>query len=258
MNRSTTPSPSGDLFPTAERAALVEVIHEQPMTTSRRVGQMFGKRHDNVLQAVKRLLPDLPDDFTRLNFEVSEYTDDTGRRLPEYLLTKDGFAMLAMSFTGREATRWKMSFIRAFNSMAKTLERQQRTLLSAERLRVRAEVAREHTSVIAMLIEVRREQGKTTEPHHIANEGRLIGYAMTGTWAGIDRNTLDADQLRLLHKVETLDIKLLVRGADLSARKAALRALVLQEQPAPDDPDNALTFEHVGRGHLNPQIGGAA
>ncbi|MEY8874991.1 MAG: Rha family transcriptional regulator [Leptothrix sp. (in: b-proteobacteria)] len=250
MNTRTTTKPqTGDLFPSAERAALVEVIHEQPMTTSRRIGQMFGKAHKNVLRAIEQLLPDLPGDFARLNFEPSEYTDPTGRRLPEYLLTQDGFLMLVMGFKGREAAHWRGRFIDAFNTMAKTVQRQQRALLSAERLRVRAEVARQHSSVNAVLVEVRRAAGKTTEAHHLANEARLIGYAVTGVFAGLDRDTLDADQLKLLHKVECRDVILIAQGTDYEARKTALRALVLQDQPGPDDPASAAS---------PPQIGGDA
>lgn len=224
-----------DLFPDGKPEALVALVHGQAMTSTRRVGAMFGKRHDNVLRAVQRLLPDLPADFARLNFEVSEYMDDTGRKLPEYLLTQDGFLMLAMGFTGREAARWRAAFIKAFNDMARALQRQQRAMLSAERERARAEVARMHNNVVAVLIATRNERGKATETHHIANEGRLIGYAMTGAFVGIDRATLDADQLRLLHRVETLEIMLLVRGADWATRKAELRALVQKAQHLPID-----------------------
>lgn len=247
-----TTTRTGDLFPGTTPAELVEPIHGQPMTTSRRVAQMFSKRHDNVLRAINRLLPDLPGEFAHLNFEASEYTDETGRALPEYLLTQDGFLMLAMGFNGREAVYWRATFIKAFNNMAKALQRQQRALMSADRQRVRAEVARQHTAVIAVLVDTRQEQGKSTEAHHIANEGRLIGYAMTGEFMGVDRETLDADQLRLLHRVETLDIKLLVRGVEWHARKDQLRALVLDAQAAAQVAAQALES-----GDTSPRIEGS-
>lgn len=246
---STKTTPTPDLFPGTTPAELVEPVHGQPMTTSRRVAAMFGKRHDNVLRAVNRLLPDLPGEFAHLNFEVSEYTDETGRTLPEYLLTQDGFIMLAMGFTGREAVHWRAAFIKAFNAMAKTLQRQRRALMSIEREKARAEAARQHSAVMAILTDTRSERGKPTEAHHYANEARLIGYAMTGEYMGVDRLTLDADQLKLLHRVETLEIKLLVRGVDWSARKAELRALVLKAQAT------AQALEDAGE---LVQIGGAA
>jgi Rha family phage regulatory protein len=243
----TTP----DLFPGTTPAELVQPVHGQPMTTSRRVAQMFGKEHKNVLRSVERLLPDLPDEFSRLNFEPRTYTDDRGKEQPEYLLTQDGFLMLAMGFTGREAVHWRAAFIKAFNTMAKTLQRQQRALMSAEREKARTEAARQHSAVMAILASTRSDHGKATEAHHYANEARLIGYAMTGEHMGVDRLTLDADQLRLLHRVETLDIKLLVRGVEWPARREELRSLVLKAQA------DALALE-AEAGEPLPQIGGAA
>lgn len=212
---------------------LVSVDHGQPVTTSRRVAERFGKEHKNVLQAIKRLLPDLPDDFGRLNFEPIEYTDDQNRRQPEYRLTQDGFLMLAMGFTGREAARWRAEFIKAFNAMAKAVQRQQRERLAPSWHAARATVTRQHSAVNAVLVEVRHAAGKDTQAHHLANEARLIGHALTGVFAGLDRDTLDAAQLRLLHKVECKDVILLAQGASYEARKAALRALVLDAPPTP-------------------------
>ena len=66
---------------------LVHVDHGQPRTTSRRVAQRFGKRHDNVLRSIRTLCEDLPPGFARLNFEETTSTDEQGRKQPEYLLT---------------------------------------------------------------------------------------------------------------------------------------------------------------------------
>ena len=64
--------------------------------------------------------------FTDSNFAVSEYTDSTGRKLPMYQITRDGFAFLAMGFTGKKAAAWKERFLEAFNAMEAALLRQQR------------------------------------------------------------------------------------------------------------------------------------
>ncbi|MBF0127433.1 MAG: Rha family transcriptional regulator, partial [Magnetococcales bacterium] len=55
---------------------------------------VFGKQHKNVLQAIQEL--DVPEEFTELNFQPSEYTDSTGRTLPMYRLTRDGVTLLTM------------------------------------------------------------------------------------------------------------------------------------------------------------------
>ena len=48
---------------------------------------------------------------------MSDFTDSTGRTLPAYRITRDGFTLLAMGFTGKEAQRWKVAYIDAFNRM---------------------------------------------------------------------------------------------------------------------------------------------
>ena len=91
------------------------VIGGQPTTSSIDVARHFGKRHDTVLRAVANL--DCSPEFTDRNFAASEYIDSTGRTLPVYQLTRDGFMFLAMGFTGKDAARWKEAYIDAFNKM---------------------------------------------------------------------------------------------------------------------------------------------
>ena len=67
------------------------------------------------MQSIERL--EVPEDFTKLNFQPSEYTDPTGRKLPMYQLTRDGFTLLAMGFTGARAMKFKLAYIEAFNRM---------------------------------------------------------------------------------------------------------------------------------------------
>jgi Rha family phage regulatory protein len=50
---------------------LVELLHNQPMTTSLKVAEFFGKDHKNVLRDIQNL--GCPDDFNRLNFELVNY-----------------------------------------------------------------------------------------------------------------------------------------------------------------------------------------
>lgn len=93
----------------------LEIIEGQITTTSNQVAAHFGKRHKNVMQAIANL--DCSPEFTRLNFQPSEYADSTGRKLPAYRLTRDGFVFLAMGFTGKDAAQWKEAYITAFNKM---------------------------------------------------------------------------------------------------------------------------------------------
>ena len=101
---------------------LVFLKGKQALTTSLKVAEVFGKRHDNVLQAIETAQNNL------LNFKdvekaiiKSEYVDAKGERRPMYLLNRDGFTFVAMGFTGAKATEFKWNYIRAFNAMEAAL-----------------------------------------------------------------------------------------------------------------------------------------
>ncbi len=55
-------------------------------------------------------------------FYLSEYTNSRGRKYNEYLMNRDGFSLLCMGFTGKEALEWKLKYIDAFNKMEEKLK----------------------------------------------------------------------------------------------------------------------------------------
>lgn len=83
---------------------------------SRDIASHFGKQHKNVLQSIDKAMDELGD-FARLNFQPSEFTDSTGRKLRCFNLTRDGFTIIAMGFTGSDAMEWKVKYMTAFNAM---------------------------------------------------------------------------------------------------------------------------------------------
>ncbi|HHX9830544.1 TPA: Rha family transcriptional regulator, partial [Salmonella enterica subsp. enterica serovar Weltevreden] len=97
----------------------ISVINGQAVTSSLAVADYFTKRHDDVLKKIRAL--DCSPEFTARNFAVSDYTDASGRKLPCYNITRDGFAFLAMGFTGKRAAQFKEAYINAFNQMEKQL-----------------------------------------------------------------------------------------------------------------------------------------
>lgn len=56
-------------------------------------------------------------EFAARNFFLTEYTDTQGKRQKQYILTRDGFTLLAMGFTGAKAMQFKVAYINAFNRM---------------------------------------------------------------------------------------------------------------------------------------------
>ncbi|MCZ8601453.1 Rha family transcriptional regulator, partial [Escherichia albertii] len=123
-------SSGGGSFPQSTEAAImatiptltqpeIAIVDGQAVTSSLAVANFFSKRHDDVLKKIRTL--ECSASFTARNFSVSDYTDCTGRKLPCYQITRDGFAFLAMGFTGKRAARFKEAYINAFNQMEKQL-----------------------------------------------------------------------------------------------------------------------------------------
>lgn len=101
--------------------ALVKILNNQVITDTTMIAVVFGKKHCDVMRAVQQL--DLPEDFGKRNFALSSYHAGT-RDYPMYEITRDGFTLLAMGFTGKKAMEWKIKYINAFNTMEKALREQ--------------------------------------------------------------------------------------------------------------------------------------
>lgn len=92
----------------------------QPTATSLQVAEHFGKRHTHVLRAIRKLAAELPDEHKPifgLMFQTVEVGQGAVRQEPIFHMNRDGFSLLAMGFTGKEALRWKLAYITAFNAM---------------------------------------------------------------------------------------------------------------------------------------------
>lgn len=102
----------------------LSVVDGVPRASSLDVAEKFGKEHKDVLRAIETAIMQVPEIFGRRNFALSEYEVDQGlgvRKQPFYQLTRDGFSYVCMGFTGKEAARWKVAYIEAFNAMEKAL-----------------------------------------------------------------------------------------------------------------------------------------
>lgn len=99
------------------------LVDQQLKTTSLHIAEKFGKRHDDVLKRIANL--DVPENYHLRNFAemVREVEIGSGatRQSKYYELTRDGFALLVMGFTGKRAMAWKIKFLEAFNQMESQL-----------------------------------------------------------------------------------------------------------------------------------------
>lgn len=88
------------------------------MTTSLIVAEQFSKNHAHVMRDIRDIIGQAGDKSKiGFMFHQSTYADKYGREKPMYLITRDGFSLLAMGFTGAKALQFKLKFIDAFNRM---------------------------------------------------------------------------------------------------------------------------------------------
>jgi Rha family phage regulatory protein len=99
-----------------------------PATTSLLVAKKFGKRHADVLRAIKNVISQTPENQHKRNFafmvNIRELPDGGKREEPMYVMTKDGFYAIVLGFTGKEAINFRWEFINAFNKMEEIIKSQ--------------------------------------------------------------------------------------------------------------------------------------
>lgn len=100
------------------RLPIVSMKDGKVFANSRDVADYFGKEHRNVLRDIDALI-----EGGVLNFELTPYINDqNGQTYRAFDMTRDGFTLLAMGFTGKQALQFKLQYIAAFNEMEKTVK----------------------------------------------------------------------------------------------------------------------------------------
>lgn len=113
---------------------LIKIMEKdgQLVVSSRQVAENFEKQHKDVLESICKLISQMSSAENSANlFIQSEYADKYGRMQKEYLMTRDGFSLLVMGFTGNKALEWKLKYIEAFNHMEAELNSPERIMARA-------------------------------------------------------------------------------------------------------------------------------
>lgn len=184
------------------------------------VAKMFGKQHKHVLDSLQKITQPkngLSDEFIKMNFVKGFYTDSTGRKLPCYNMTRDGFTLLVMGFTGAKAMKFKEAYIKRFNEM--------------EKLIFNVVTVRKDYPMLTEAVKMAHDEPK---PYHFSNEADLINKIITGYTAKKFRELhnipkgesirpfLTDKQLELMELLQKVDTGLLISVPDYEQRKRHL------------------------------------
>ena len=105
---------------------LVEVkrINKEEVTvvTSLDVAETFEKNHYDVMESIRNIESSISTTEFSVLFNLTSYKASNGKSNPMYLITKDGFTLLAMGYTGEKAMKFKLAYIKQFNTMENLLK----------------------------------------------------------------------------------------------------------------------------------------
>jgi Rha family phage regulatory protein len=96
------------------------------VATSREIAEAYGKIHYGVLRDIDRIRKYLPN-FGAENYVAVETIKKNAiggtYKVKHYEMSRDGFVMLIMGFTGKKAMEFKMEYLEAYNRMEAELIR---------------------------------------------------------------------------------------------------------------------------------------
>ena len=104
------------------------MFKNQVVVSSVQLAEHFDKRHCDILRLLNALLRSANKQRLSKHFFKSNYKDETGKNNTMYLMDRDGFSLLVMSFKGEKALKWKLDFIDAFNAMEQEIRNNEHKL----------------------------------------------------------------------------------------------------------------------------------
>lgn len=184
------------------------------------VAELFEKNHKEVLRDIRKItdpLSGLSEEFRQRNFAPSSYRNQQNKKQPCYYLTRDGFTMLVMGYTGQKAMQFKELYIKRFNEMESMIK----SLV----------MARQEFPLLTDNIKLLHESPK---PYHFSNECDMLNRIVIGMTAkqfrianGIDKGKsirpyLSEKQIQMLEILQKVDVGLLVAFPEYEQRKRHL------------------------------------
>ena len=194
--------------------------NSQVFCSSRQVAEEFKKSHDDVLKSIRILiesLGELSESEWQTNFILVKYKNSRNQSQPEYLLTKKGFTLLAVGFSGKKALKFKIQYIDKFEQMESLI-------------RNLSEAKADFPEFTQAIMQAHEEP----KHHHFSNELDLINRIVLGMSArqfkeahdiekiSSIRPYLTPEQAEAVKTLQRIDIGLILAIPDFQQRKKLL------------------------------------
>ena len=177
---------------------LITVENGEPMTTSLKIAEVFGKRHKDVLKTIRKKIEKIDELEVGANlrspkFIEESYIDLQNKEHEMYKLNKDALVLVVMNYQTKEALKFQLDYIDAFNNMQKQLEQvglsdQKTNLITAEAHKMQVENERLKELRLAMNQADKLERNDLSERLLEKEVETLVGHQVKHA-VSIDHNS---------------------------------------------------------------------
>lgn len=169
---------------------LVYQKNDEAVCDSLQVAEKFGKRHDKLIAEIRRMYPEQIGKITVQNggakfFQESTY-ENRGKQYPMFIMNRDGFSLLVMGFTGKDALQWKLQYIKAFNEMESFIREHQSQRWQETRIESKSN-RRIEADEIKTFVVYAKANGSWNADRYYCNLSKLANKSV-----GIERASRDA------------------------------------------------------------------
>ena len=168
----------------------MELMKKDLIMTSLEIAEITGKEHKNVLADIRSEIESIEKEglSTELIFELSEYTDKTGRKLPMYTMGRDGAMQIATRYSAsiRRKLILKLDELENKKSLPSNYLEALESLVISERKRIELEKTNAilmHVNKLYTTSEIAKELNlkSANELNKLLNELK-VQYKVNGTW----------------------------------------------------------------------------
>ncbi len=192
---------------------LVMMRGKDAVCDSLEVAEHFGKRHDKLIFEIERKYTGLIGKGCAQNggdpfFMKSTYIhEQNGKRYPKYYMNRNGFTLLVMGFTGKEAIAWKMKYIEAFNKMEYLLAQKQ-TQVYRDTRAYQKTIRKQEMDAVKCLVDYATQQGSGNAVRYYS----ILSNLADKTVGIADREQATIEQLGTLALAENIIARCISEG----------------------------------------------
>ena len=201
-------------------ANVIEVRRNRPMVSSLKIAELFERRHDSVLRAIRA---ELRDEISLRKLAESTYVSERGRSYPIYWLDERQALILMPFLGGAKAREGQRKLVDAYLYYRDHYGNPPRKDL----------IGFKRAAMFPMtdaIMDRRAEAGKQTDKRHFMCENKLCNFALSGKFATLDETALSNEELELLAKLRAMNGSLIAAGLEYETRKPLLAQYATRER----------------------------